>query len=223
MMQVSIVVPMLVVWWRRRHFSPPVKSLSWYVYLSAAGSLISALSYPAYTPNNYGFIIGFNLGKVALFGAVYHQVMEVPGLRKFVAASALAAVSAVGVVIAIDLFSAVALSRVVQCALLAAFALVYLEQTLTRPGPDTDVAFTTRSPLWLVGLGQLLYSAGTVTAFSLEALSQTKADQSYKYIFIALAGMVFNWFLTLAFLRARRSDYSVAEVKLADFGSLVSS
>ena len=205
-MQASIVVPMAVVWGRRRHFARPVKLLSWYVYLSLGAVVASRLLYPGLLPNNYGFLIGFNLGKIGLFAGVYRQVLT-PGRRRLVGvATGLALVGAAGA-IAYDLDLAVTVCRVAQCAVLAGFALVYLDQTLGRPAGGPPPA---HDPLWLLSVGQLLYSAGTVTAFSLDALSKTAYDQAPKNLFIAASGLVFNCFLTLAYLRARPDAYPTA-------------
>jgi len=197
-MQVSICVPMAVVWMRRQQFPVPVKLLSWYVYLSVL-SLAASKLYPTYLPNNYGGIVGFNLGKIALFGAVYYQVL-VPGrLRQAVLLATGACLAGVGVVVAHDLELAVDVSRVTQCALLAGLALLYLEQTLGRP----TFRPAAHDPLWLLSVGQLFYSAGTITVFSFTYLSQDEDYQTLNFIFVSLSGLVFNWFLTLAFLRAR--------------------
>ncbi|MDB5234605.1 MAG: hypothetical protein JWR44_1598 [Hymenobacter sp.] len=221
-MQASTLLPMAVVWWRRAHFSAPIRRLSWYVYLSVACSLGSHL-YPYLLPNNYGFIIAFNTSKIALFGAVYYLVVTSEQMRRLIMLGSVAALVAVGFVISYDLQLAIAVGRVGQCALLAAFALIYMEQTLGRPEVDAEPGFTSRSPMWLLSVGQLLYSAGTVTAFSLDYLSLTAYDQTSKLFFIIAAGLVFNAFLTLAFLRDRRSDYTTGTVRISPSGQLVTS
>lgn len=206
-MQISIVVPMAVVWWRRRHFSPAVKLLSWYVYLSAAGAAGARFLYPAVFATNYGFSIGFNLGKIVLFGALYHQILTLPKARWAVLALSSAAVVGIFSAVSYNFYLAVSISRVVQCALLAGFALAYLEQTLNRP---TNCP-ATHDPLWLLSVGQLLYSAGTVTAFSLEFLPTTNFIYYVKFSCVSVSGLVFNSLLTLAFLRAKLADSPVWE------------
>lgn len=198
-MQASIVVPMAVVWKRRRHFSPTVGLLSWYVYLSL-GCVLASKLYPVYLTTNYGSLIAFNLGKIALFGAVYHRVLQGWG-RPAVAVAAGASVLSGLAVAAYDMNLAVTVSRVMQCAVLAGFALLYLDQALSRPAPNPP----THDPLWLLSVAQLIYSAGTVTAFSLDYLSVTRYDQTLKWLVIPLAGLAFNYILTLAFARARRN------------------
>lgn len=206
-MQASIVVPMAVVWWRRRHFSPAVKLLSWYVYLSAAGAAGARWLYPVVFATNYGFSIGFNLGKIILFGTLYHQILTIPKVRWAVLVLSFAAVVGICSAVSYDFYLAVSIGRVVQCALLAGFALVYLEQTLHRP----TICPATRDPLWLLSVGQLLYSAGTVTAFSLEFLPTTNFIYYVKFSFVSVSGLVFNYFLTLAFLRAKPENSTVWE------------
>ena len=197
-MQASILIPMAVVWRQRRHFSPAVRLLSWYVYLSL-GCVLALQLYPRYLPNNYGFLVAFNAGKIALFGVVYHRVLRGRARQVVVAATGAALVAALAAV-AYNLSAAVAIVRVVQCAVLAGFALLYLEQRLGNPGARP----ATRDPLWLLSVGQLLYSAGTVTAFSFTThVGATKHEIAVKFLFVSISGLVFNCFLTLAFLRAR--------------------
>ncbi|WP_310394236.1 hypothetical protein [Hymenobacter sp.] len=208
-MQLSILVPMLVVWRRWRHFSPPVKLLSWYVYLSAAAAIGARLLYPHYFATNYGFLVGFNLGKVALFGAVYHQVLA-PGPGRRVVAVATVATLAGGVIAAAHDFElAVTISRVAQCAVLAGFALAYLNELLNHASARP----VAQDPLWLLSVGQLLYSAGVITAFSLDYLSATEIDNYVKFSFASISGLVFNYFLTLAFLRADPTSDPAPETK----------
>ncbi|WP_046243288.1 hypothetical protein [Hymenobacter terrenus] len=176
-MQVSMMVPMVVMWWRKRHFSKPVQLLSWYGYLSA-GSVALAGLYPMYLPNNYGVIVGFNLGKIALFGLVYYYGIGARWARRLVlVASVITVAGAIGV-IGYDIKTTISISRVAQCAVLAGVALLYLEQTLGRSG--VAPISISRDPLSLLSVGQLLYSASSVTAFSLEHLSKTIYDQTFK-------------------------------------------
>ena len=206
-MQASILIPMAVVWRRRGQFPPAVKLLSWYVYLSA-GCVGLAMLYPAYLPNNYGVLVGFNLGKMALLGAVYFQVLPAGPMRRVVLFSTVSCIIGVCPVIGYDLQIAVFVARVTQCALLAALALVYMEHTLGRPAGRSLF----QDPLWLLSVGQLFYSAGTISAFSFNFLSRNSLfDVSTKFIFVSISGLVFNWFLTLAFLRAGRNPSTVAE------------
>ena len=197
-MQASILIPMAVVWWRRRHFSPAVGLLSWYVYLSL-GCVLAMQLYPKYLPSNHGVLVAFNAGKIALFGAVYHRVLWGWG-RQMVAVATGAALVVILAAVTYNLSAAVAIARVVQCAVLVGFALVYLEQRLGRSSARPAAS----DPLWLLSVGQLLYSAGTVAAFSFTAdLQETRHGDNMKFMFVSISGLVFNYFLTLAFLRAR--------------------
>ncbi|MDO7849546.1 hypothetical protein Q5H92_24500 [Hymenobacter sp. M29] len=217
--QASVIVPMMVVWWRRRHFSPAVKLLSWYVYLSAFCSLGINFLYPAVFATNYGFLIGFNVGKTLLFGAVYYQVLHSAGARRTVQMALLGTVVCVAAMFAHSALLGVSGGRIMQCLVLAGFAMLYMEQTLNSP-PKKHIM---QDPFWLLGLGQLLYSAGTVTAFSLDYLSKTVYDQNWKYPVVALFGMGFNYFLTLTFLRAKHRDASTTAPVPAEQATLATS
>jgi hypothetical protein len=204
-MQASILVPMVVVWWRRKAFPPPVRLLSWYVYLSAASVLLS-LVHKMFMANNHPILIGFNIGKVLLLGMVYYQVMQGPVRRRVVAGLTAASVAGLLVLATVDAFFCIAVSRVVQCAVLAAFAMTYLDQVSTQ---QVRVKLW-RDPLVLLSIGQLLYSAGTVSAASYDYWSRTRAEQLPKYIFFAISGLAFNYFLTTAFLAAKPKELARA-------------
>lgn len=205
--QVSTIVPMAVVWRRRKRFSPAVKLLSNYVYLSAFCSFGGSVLYPAVFATNYGFLAGFNLGKILLFGAVYYAVLESGSLRRTVMSITLITAACIALVFGYDAYTGVTCARLSQCAVLAGFAMLYLEQSLRRPVPRR----ASHDPLWLLSIGQLFYSAGTVTAFSFDYFSVTIYDQSPKALVFATLGLVFNGFLTLAFLRAKRTDGAVED------------
>ena len=219
-MQLSILAPMLVVWLRRQEFAPAVKVLSWYVYLSAlCTASIWLMIANAY--DNSLAIISFNIGKIALFGVVYSLVMDSVRMRRLVRGTTLVAVLiCVGLTLA-GLFAhsfdlAVVVSRVIQSAVLAAFALGYFEQMLGR----NNAVPLSRDPIWLLSVGQLLYSAGTVTAFSLDYLSVTQYDQAPKYIMVSVIGIIFNGFLTLAFWRAKPLPAVAADTETPLAGQL---
>ncbi|MBJ6108164.1 hypothetical protein JAO73_04015 [Hymenobacter sp. BT523] len=204
-MQASIVVPMVVVWTRRKHFSPVVKLLSNYVYISAFFVVAIKVLFPAFLPTNLWLIAGFNCSKVVLFWAVYRQVLHSAVQRRALGIATLVMVLSTAAVYWHESILGVAYGRIMQCALLAAAAMAYLEQTMSY----TPTQRMWHDALWLLSVGQLVYSAGTVTAFSQEYLSVTIYDQNWKFIIVALVGMVFNWFLTLAFLRAKREEAAV--------------
>lgn len=198
-MQFSILVPMVVVWWRQRHFSPPVKVLSWYVYISAFFALSARLS-AIYLHNNLFFLIGFNVSKVLLLAVVYRLVLTGPRTRRVLAVATVVALGIVVASFALGTAQTVTVSRVVQCAVLAGFALAYLEQGLNR---SNNHRFS-HDPIWLLSLGQLIYSATTVSAFSIEivTLLRNPLFSQLTAVSFSLASLVFNYFLTLAFLRA---------------------
>lgn len=218
-MQLSIVVPMVVVWWRRRHFSPSVKVLSLYVYLSAFFALGARLS-AIYLHNNLLFLIGFNVGKVLLLAAVYRLVLTGPRMRRVLAVATLAALGIVAASFAFDTAKAVTVSRVVQCAVLAGFALAYLEQRLNR----TDAQTFSHDPIWLMSVAQLVYSATTVSAFSIEifTLSRPSIFSNISGFSFITASLFFNYLLTLAFLRATPDvtvPVAVASVRSQSFAN----
>jgi hypothetical protein len=198
-MQFSILVPMVVVWRRRKHFSRPVEMLSWYVYISAFFALGARLS-AIYLHNNLFFLIGFNVTKMLLLAAVYQLVITGPRARRVLAVATLVAFGIVVASLTLDTARTVTVSRVVQCALLAGFALAYLEQGLNC---SAKYKFS-QDPIWLLSVGQLIYSAATVSAFSIDfvTLFQQSVFNEISILSFSLASLVFNYFLTLAFLRA---------------------
>lgn len=203
-MQVSIVVPLLVAWRRWPQLPAEVRLLSVYCVLSAICSL-GGQTWNHWLANNYGFIVGFNIGKTVLLALVYYRVLTNRLLRRLVPATTVAMLLLVAAIGSYNMDRAVDISRILQCALLSGYALVYLEQELHQPRIPAA-----HNPIWLLSVGQLMYSAITISAFSLDYLSRTAEDQTYKYIFIALGGIVFNVFLTLAVARAQRASGPVA-------------
>ncbi|WP_201986687.1 hypothetical protein [Hymenobacter rubidus] len=199
-MQASVLVPMIVVWRRQRHFPAAIKILSWYVYLSAFCSIMAKLC-AIYLHNNLFVLIGFNTGKVLLFAAMYGLVM--PTWKRTMWLTV-----AIGFMLTIstmpyNMIVAMDVARVVQCAVLAGLALLYMDYTLTHSGSEPG----SQNPYWLLSVGQLVYSAGTVTGFSLDWLGQTSAVINHlEFLCVAGSGLAFNYFLTLAFLRANRTE-----------------
>ena len=208
-MQTSIVVPMAVVWWRRRRFfSPAIKLLSWYVYLSAFCVVVVVNYEELGLPSNFGFLAGFNIGKMGLFAAVYYTVLKSAKMRKYIAVIATAAVLAsVAIFAHSGTMDSVDFIRVTQCAVLACFAMIYLEHSLTK----VSTRLLTHDPLWMLSVGQLLYSAGTVTVFSLDYMHTSQLHRLLKFSLVSISGLVFNTFLTLAFLRAKRPEAPTPE------------
>lgn len=142
----------------------------------------------------------YNCGKLALLGAVYYQVLTRPSVQQLVLALTATALLGMLPIICYDAKLAVTVSWVAQRTLLAGFALLYLEQHSAQPAAGA----ATHDTLCQLGIGQLLFSALTVTTFSLMYLDQLAGTSEFKYLFLSLSGLVFNWFLKLAFLRATR-------------------
>lgn len=197
--QASIIVPIAVVWRRRQHFPPAVSLLSWYVYLSLACSVGARLAELNQLPN-WPMLAAFNFGKIALFGGVYFLVLRQWLVRRLVLALAAGALLfGLYSMLYLPMSFAVTLARVLQCALLAGFALAYLEQ-LSREPPAGRLR---HNPLFLVSVAQLLYSAGTVMYFSFGAVDLPAVYTRICFGIVAVLGLLFNVLLTLAFLRAR--------------------
>lgn len=203
-MQLSIVVPMIVVWRRQRQFPPAIKLLSWYVYLSAFCSIAAKLG-AMYLHNNQAFLIGFNMGKLLLFAMVYGQVM--PDRQRLLQWITIAAGAIAVLTMGYEMVLAVDVARVLQCALLAGFAILYIDFQLA----DNRFKSGFQNPMWLLSVGQLIYSAGTVTSFAFDYVFHS-INKTVYYIdllmaFVSVSGLVFNAFLTLAFLRARCQEH----------------
>lgn len=201
-MQLSIIIPMAVVWVRGRQFSRPVRGLSRYVYHSAAMALGGQFyKLLGFMPNNYGFIFGFQFGKFALFGWVYYQVLTSARLQRVMLVMTLFTLCDItGVFLLDNRIMALTVSRVAQCAVLAALAIFYLDQFLNK----TTTQPVGQDPIWLLSVGQLIYSAATATAFSLDYLEISLTNHRIiYYLVVSVAGLVFSYFLTLAFLWAK--------------------
>ena len=195
-MQVSVLVPMVIVWRRWQRFPAAIKTLSWYVYLSVFCALGANLG-AHYLHNNLLVLIGFNASKMVLFVAVYAQVM--PSWKRLLRWTTLLALVIIVGTMRFDMGLALDVARVLQCTLLAGFALLYLDYALTH----TDAMPGSENPYWLLSVGQLVYSAGTVTGFSLDWISNySSLCTGLETLCMAVSGLVFNCFLTLAFLRA---------------------
>jgi hypothetical protein len=198
-MQVSILVPMVVVWRRRRYFPPAVRLLSWYVYLSLV-SVLGARVSEFYHLSNWLAVAGFNLGKIALLGGVFYLALHQARARSLVALTTLATlVFGLYSMWQLGIGFLLTYARVTQCAVLAAFALAYLEQ-LSREAPAGRLG---HNPLFLVSVGQLFYSAGTVMYFSMDFNHMPSPQLKFYFGIVAILGLIFNFLLTLAFLRAR--------------------
>ena len=105
-----------------------------------------------YLHNSPCFLIGFNVAKVLLLAAMCRLVLTGPRTRRVLAAAVVVALGIVVASFALDTARTVTVSRVVQCVLLAGFALVYLEQELNR-GSNHKFSY---NPIWLLSLGRLI-------------------------------------------------------------------
>ena len=222
-MQISIVVPMVVVWRRRQHFAPAVRLLSGYVYLSTVSSSLLWLLrflYTAFHWNtvNWAVILCFNDGKILLFALLYAKSFEWRRTGQVVLLIAVATV-AVGflvwpasfIVVSPNLDNHSTYARLAQCVVLAGFAMLYMERFSRRGSLQAPM----QDPLYLLSIGQLLYSAGTVTTFSYSMLyMDTRSHQLSIFTFVGIMGLVFNYLLTLAFLRAqpKELEYQIVAV-----------
>ena len=79
-------------------------------------------------------------------------VLTGPRTRRVLAAAVVVALGIMVASFALDTARTVTVSRVIQCALLAGFALVYLEQELNR-GSNHKFSY---NPIWLLSLGRLI-------------------------------------------------------------------
>jgi hypothetical protein len=198
-MQLSILVPMVVVWRRQAQFPPAVRLLSWYVYLSLL-SVIAARSAEFMHQSNLLILTAFNFSKILLFLGVYYMVLQQQVVRQTLAVlTALGLLAGVAIFGWLDTSFLLTFSRTLQCALLAAFALAYLEQ-LAREPPAGQLR---NNPFFLVSVGQLFYSAGTIIFFSFGLAKLTYAQNKIYFGIVAIVGLFFNALLTLAFLRAK--------------------
>ena len=218
-MQVSILIPMVVVWRRRSSFPFPIRLLSWYVYLSA-GCVIAAKLAAFYFHNNQLLVPAFNGGKMLLFAAVYARVLAHGRLRRVLLQATAVGLAIMGGSVLYDWKVATTVARMVQCAVLAAFALAYLEQELNKPAFHRGF----QDPIWLLSVGQLLYSGGSMVAcFSvLDGFFAQQLPQMLLFSCIIVSGLIFNCFLTLVFLRAQNFQSMKTERLPFDAGTLAS-
>lgn len=211
-MQISVVVPMLVVWRRRQYFTPEVRLLSWYVYLSALSSsllwLLDFLYYQFHIDNvNWGVLLSFNDCKILLFALVYAKNFEGGRARWAVLLIAVVAVAmgflvwpASFLVVSPNLEIHLLYARVAQSVVLAGFSLVYMERFARLCYPCEPM----QDPLYLLSIGQLLYSAGTVPTFCYALFAMDTRSHTLSIMtFLGIMGLAFNYLLTLAFLRAQ--------------------
>jgi hypothetical protein len=197
-MQVSILVPMVVTWARQRNFTPPVRLVSKYVYLSAISVITGKLA-AYYFRNNLLVLVGFNAGKMLLFAAVYAQVLAPSRAHSLLRRSVVVVMCIAAGLVWYDWRIAANAMRVMQITVLAGYALVYLDQMLH---PKNKI-FNTYDPIWLLSVANLLFAACAITAANLGVFFSGPDVEIRYFVFIALGSLIFNCFLTVALLRAQ--------------------
>jgi hypothetical protein len=206
LMQVSILVPMAVVWKRKKEFPAPIRLLSWYVYLSI-GCVIAAKMAAFYFRNNLLLVPAFNGGKVLLFAAVYAQILPSGRVRRVLLQATLVALLIVVSSVFYNWKIAGNIARMMQCTLLAGFALAYLEQELNNPAPRRGF----QDPIWLLSVGQLLYSGGSIVG-NLDTFTDKVLNSWALFFCLIISGLIFNYFLTLVFLRAQQYNLATSPI-----------
>ena len=209
LMQVSILVPMAVVWKRKKDFPTPIRMLSWYVYLSV-GCVIAAKLAAFYFHNNLLLVSAFNGGKVLLFAAVYTQVLSSGRVRRVLLQATVVALLIIVSSIFYNWKIAGNIARMMQCTLLAGFALAYLEQELNNPALRRGF----RDPIWLLSVGQLLYSGGSIVG-NLDTFTDKPFNSWVLFSSLIFSGLIFNYFLTLVFLRAQQYDLATSPLTVS--------
>jgi hypothetical protein len=211
-MQVSILVPMVISWQRRQHLPAPVKLASKYVYLSALSVIVGKLA-AHYFHNNHLVIVGFNVGKLLLFSAVYAQVLMPSLWYSFLRRLTVIALCVVAGLVFYDWRMAFTVARMAQATLLAGYALAYLDQSLNADARR----FANTDPMWLLSVGTLFCAACAVTSYSIDLFELDEFSGSTAFLFIAFSSLIFNFFLTLSLLRAQLQ--AVALPATADYSA----
>lgn len=202
-MQASILVPMVVVWQRGKRLSSVMRLASWYVYVSAGSVLVGKLVLHFFH-NNHLAIVGFNVIKLLLIAAVYRRVLAATRWTELLRIATLATLCGIAGLLLYDWPTAYTMARISQTTILAAYALLYLDQHLNMAsGRDADGL---RSPVWLLSVGLLLSTAFMITASSLTLADLRLYNVSINAVFIIFSNMLFNYFLTLALLRSRPDE-----------------
>lgn len=215
-MHFSILIPMAVTWLRYRSFSAPVRLVSKYVYLSAISVIIGKLA-AYYFHNNLLVLVGFNIGKLLLFTAVYAQTLALTRWHRLLRVSAMLALCIAAGLLFYDWRIAANAARLMQVTLLAGYALVYLDQALH----PANTVFNTHNPIWLLSVANLLYAACAVTAANIGLFTPAAMD-IYSFVFISCASLIFNGLLTLALLRAQPDEAALPEAPASASTTLAS-
>ncbi|GGF19706.1 hypothetical protein [Hymenobacter cavernae] len=199
--QLSVVVPMVVAWRRQAFFTPVIRVLSSYVYLSLFTSLALQLGRYIFHLNNPVQHL-YTLLKTLLFSRVYYLALRRRWHRQlifwltagFVLFALLDAVYLEG------LIKYNSYGRAVQSLLLIGFAMLYFEQMLR----ELRVSRLEQDPLFLTSVGLIIYSAGTGMLFVLtNSFNEDLSVLTLAFDTVFLLNIAFNVLLTLAFLRAK--------------------
>ena len=204
-MQVSVVIPMAVTWWRWQQLPSVVRLLSLYTYVSLACSMLSWLLHwmlmQGYIGNNYLGNFLFNTAAVALFMAVYYRSLSEPWRKRLVLGLGVAMLLlSLSLELGPDRRLAMSVAQTSGCAVLLAFALLYMDafSAQRRQQPAAQ------DPIYLLSIGLLIKSAGAIVTFSLQYFIMDAAQMDIVWMPVPFIGLLFNYYLTLAFLRARR-------------------
>lgn len=200
--QASPLIP-LAFWLYRRQLRAALLPLVLYAGLSLGNNILGYLLAPPLQPWRD---IAFYLLKAILLATAYYQGLHRPTARYSVAGLAIALIfsTLAGIIPPDDahLHWAASYARLGQCAVLASFALTYLEQLLST----TTVFDLSRDPLFLLSVGQLLYSALTVGFFSLLSRPTTEMTAEIGAGLLTLGRIIFLTFLTLAIYYGNRAS-----------------
>jgi hypothetical protein len=198
--QLSVLVPLAIAWRRRALFTPAVRVLYWYVYLSLFTSLalqIGRYLFHLNTPVQHLY----TLLKTLLFGRMYYLAFRRSWHRQLVRVLTL---GFAGFAV-LDAFYLEGLThfnsygRAVQSLLLIGFAMLYFEQMLR----ELRVSRLEQDPLFLVSVGLVIYSAGTGMLFVLiNNFTESLSVLTLAFDIVSLLNIAFNVLLSLAFLRA---------------------
>lgn len=192
--QAGTLVP-LSLWLYRRQLRPALLPLVLYAGLALANGGLERLLAPPLQPWRD---VVFYLLKMSLMATAYYQ-----GLNRRMARYSVAGLSiALLISTLLGLLPpdanhqqwAASYARLGQCAVLASFALTYLEQLLST----TTISDLSRDPLFLLSVGQLLYSALTVGYFSLLNQPTTEFTSEIGGGLLTIARLIFLVFLVLA-------------------------
>ncbi|OUJ73283.1 hypothetical protein [Hymenobacter crusticola] len=204
--QLSVLVPLAIAWRRRVFFTPAVRVLSGYVYLSLFTSLALQIGRHVLHLNNPVQHL-YTLLKTLLFGRMYYLALRRPWHRQLVYWLTLGFIGFA----ALDAFYLEGLTRynsygrAVQSLLLIGFAMLYFEQMLR----ELRVSRLEQDPLFLASVGLVIYSAGTGMLFVLiNNFNESLSILTLAFDSVFLLNIAFNVLLSFAFLREPATEVS---------------